>query len=75
MWYFIIVTLMFFMGIKSFTDYRRKYETKVYGFTKFDENDYAMWLLEWFMMSLIFPISLAFIFIIYILKKEEKSNK
>jgi len=71
MWYFILTILVFLIGIRPFINYRKEYETKVYGFTEFDEDDYVMWLLEWSMISLIFPISLIFIFIIYILKKED----
>ena len=70
MWYFIITILVFFIGIKPFINYRKKYETKVYHFTEFDENDYVMWLFDWFMLSLIFPITLVLIFIICILKKK-----
>jgi len=75
MWYFIITILVFFAGIKSFMSYRKEYETRVYGFTKFDEDDYAIWAFGWFMVSLIFPISLIFIFIIYMLKKEKNNNE
>ena len=71
MWYFIITMLVFFVGIRPFINYRKEYEIRVYHFTEFDENDYIMWLIEWFMISLIFPISLVFILIIYILKKED----
>jgi len=71
MWYFTMAILIFLIGIRPFMNYRKEYEIRIYGFTKFDEDDYVMWLLEWLMISLIFPISLVFIFIIYILKKED----
>jgi len=71
MWYFILTILVFLIGIRPFMNYRKEYEIRIYGFTKFNEDDYVMWLLEWFMISLIFPISLVFIFIIYTLKKED----
>ena len=72
MWYIILTILIFFAGIRPFINYRKEYEIRIYDFTKFDEDDYVMWLLEWLMISLIFPISLVFIFIIYILKKEKR---
>ena len=68
MWYFNAVLIIFLLGIKPFIKYKKEYEEEKYGFSKFDDDDYVMWLLEWFMISLIFPISLLFISIIYTLK-------
>jgi len=68
--YFTLFLIIFLVGIKPYVQYKKKYETEEYGFSKFNDGDYVVWLLEWFILSLIFPISLVFMFIIYILKNK-----
>ena len=68
--YFTLFLIIFLVGIKPYAQYKKEYETKEYGFSRFDYGDYVAWLLEWFVVSLIFPISLAFMFIIYVLKNK-----
>jgi len=60
-WYLITALIIFLLGIKPFIKCRKKHDIENYKFAKFDENDYAQWLLEWFATSLIFPIFLLYI--------------
>jgi hypothetical protein len=57
-YYALTVLLLFILGLSNYMDYKKEYEQEVYGFDKFDNDDYFSWAIEWFIFSFTFPISI-----------------